>query len=287
MRVLRIGIIGAGKMGTALALGLDQAGYAVTTVASRSLDSARLLAGKLSSVAASGNPQSVADSANLIFITTPDGIIAEVAASLKVCPGQMVCHVSAATPVNVLKHLSDQGAFTGVFHPLQSAGSLEKASILPGITFAIEASTPLLELLKTMASRLGGRVIELSASDRVLYHVSAVLASNYLVTLIDRAAGLWQGFSTKEQAVTALLPLIRGTVDNIEAIGAPACLTGPISRGDTSTVQRHLTTLTDKAPDGLNIYRAMGLETIPLAVVKGGISNDKAAALKELLETRS
>jgi len=283
---LKIGIIGAGKVGTALALGLEQAGYALTAVSSRSLTSAKKLAARLPVTSAFDNPQSVADAVSLIFITTPDAAIPQVVAMIKAHPRLMVCHTSAADPVDVLSPLRSQGAVVGVFHPLQSIGSVEKAAILPGITFAIEAEEPLLGILKEMAAKLGGRVVQVESSDRVLYHASAVMASNYMVTLVSLAAGLWQDFAAKDQAVRALLPLIRGTVDNIENIGIPACLTGPIARGDAGTVKRHLKALAVSAPQTLDIYRMLGLKTIPIAVAKSGIDTKKAQELKELLETR-
>lgn len=283
---LKIGIIGAGKAGTALARGLSRAGYTVTAVASRSPASAYKLADRLPSAVAFDNPQAVCGAADLIFITTPDAAIAETAGGLRVRPGFMVCHVSAATSVAVLDPLQAQGAITGVFHPLQAIGSLAEAEILPGITFAIEAEEPLKGLLRQMASRLGGRNVELSGADRVLYHVSAVIASNYLVALVSLAAGLWQNFATREQATRALLPLVRGTLDNIENIGIPDCLTGPIARGDAGTIKKHLEALVESAPQALDAYRELGLNTIPVAAAKGGINAEKAAELRELLERK-
>jgi predicted short-subunit dehydrogenase-like oxidoreductase (DUF2520 family) len=283
---LKIGIIGAGKAGTALALSFSHTGYAVTAVASRSPASAHKLADRLPSAVAFDLPQGVANAADLIFITTPDAAIEQAASSISVHPGTMFCHVSASTPIDVLGPLMDQGAQTGVFHPLQAIGSVAEAAILPGITFAIEAEEPLKGALKEMASRLRCRCVELSRADRVLYHASAVMASNYLVTLIGLAAGLWQGFETREQAIRALLPLVRGTLDNIENIGVPDCLTGPISRGDTVTIKRHLAALVESAPQAQNAYRLLGLETIPLAFAKGGIDKEKAAELTTLLEKK-
>ncbi len=283
---LRIGIIGAGKAGTALALSLSRAGYAVTAIASRSPASAYKLADRLPSAVAFDLPQGVVSAADLIFITIPDTAIEQVASSIRIRPGAMFCHVSAATPIEDLSPLQDQGAQTGVFHPLQAIGSVTDAAILPGITFAIEAEEPLKSALKEMASRLRCRFVELSGADRVLYHTSAVMASNYLVTLIDLAAGLWEGFATRERAVRALLPMVRGTLDNIENTGIPDCLTGPISRGDTVTIKRHLTALVESAPQALDVYRMLGIETIPLAIAKGGIDKEKASELITLLEKK-
>lgn len=282
---LKIGIIGAGKVGTTLALGLGKAGYQVTHISSRSSSSAQKLAEKLPSAVVRQDSQAVFDNSDLIFITTPDTAIPVVATSVSVRPGRMVCHTSAADPVNILEPLRQQGAVIGVFHPLQSIGSLENAVLLPGITFAIEAEEPLLAVLRQMASDLGGHCVGLSGNDRVLYHASAVMASNYLVTLVSLASGLWQGFGPKDMAVKALLPLIRGTIDNIEAIGIPACLTGPVSRGDSGTIKRHLSALAKAAPEITDLYQLLGTKTIPLAVAKGSIDGPKAKEMKELLET--
>ena len=282
---LRIGIVGAGKVGTALALGLNNNGYQVTDISSRSLSSAEKLTNKLPSAIARHESQAVFDNSDLVFITTPDTAISMVAASVSVRPGQMVCHTSAADPIDILESLRQQGAVIGVFHPLQSIGSLENASILPGITFAIEAEEPLRAILCQIASSLGGHSVELSGNDRLLYHVSAVMVSNYLVTLVSLASGLWQEFGTKNMAVKALLPLIRGTVDNVETIGIPACLTGPISRGDSGTVKRHVAALAKEAPDVLDLYRLLGIKTVHLAATKGGIDGPKIKELNKLLET--
>ena len=282
---LKIGIIGAGKVGFTLALALTKAGYTVNAVSSRSISSAYRLADKLPSAVVFECPQGVANACDLIFITTPDSAICDVAASISPRSGLMACHVAAALPIDVLDPLSKQGAVTGVFHPLQAIGSINSA-ILPGITFAIEADEPLFKILHEMAVSLGGRVVELKGNDRVLYHASAIMASNYLVTLVSLAAELWRGFGTQEKAVRVLMPLIRGTLDNIEQIGIPDCLTGPISRGDNETIEKHLRIIAEFAPQTLDAYKMLGLKTVPIAADKRSIDADKAAELKELLEAK-
>jgi predicted short-subunit dehydrogenase-like oxidoreductase (DUF2520 family) len=283
---LKIGFIGAGKVGFTLALALSKAGYAVNAVSSRSISSAYKLGDKLPSAVVFDGPQGVANACDLIFITTPDSAISGVAASISPRPSLMVCHVAAATPITALNPLREQGAATGVFHPLQAIGS-SNAEILPGITFAIEAEEPLFKILREVAIRLGGRVVEIKGSDRVLYHASAIMASNYLVTLVSLATGLWQGFGTQEQAIRALIPLIRGTLDNIELIGIPDCLTGPISRGDTETIEKHISAIEGATPNTLEVYRLLALQTVPIAVAKGSIDAATAAKLNELLEAKS
>ena len=95
-----------------------------------------------------------------------------------------------------------------------------------------------------MALALEGRWIKLGAGDKAAYHTAAVMSSNYLVTLVKLAADLWDSFGIpREQAIQALLPLLKGTINNIENLGVPNALTGPIARGDIGTVQIHLNTL--------------------------------------------
>jgi predicted short-subunit dehydrogenase-like oxidoreductase (DUF2520 family) len=280
-----IGFIGAGTTGTALAVRLAQDGYQVIAVSSRSLTSAEKLAGRISSCHVYNGAQEVADIAQLVFITTPDDIIPEVAAEVQWHKEQSVAHCSGAHSVDILELAKQRGANTGCFHPLQTFASVNQAiDNIPGSTFAIEAEEPLLGILKEMATALEGDWVTLKAGDKVLYHAAAVFACNYLVTLVKLATDLWQTFGVPPaQAIKALMPLLRGTLSNIENVGLPNCLTGPIARGDLGTISRHLESLEKQAPTLLNIYKELGRETIPISLDKGKIDLQRAEELKALL----
>jgi predicted short-subunit dehydrogenase-like oxidoreductase (DUF2520 family) len=104
------------------------------------------------------------------------------------------------------------------------------------------------------------------------------------VTLVKLATDLWQTFNVPTQKATkALLPLLRGTLHNIEAVGIPQCLTGPIARGDVGTIRKHLDALEKTAPSLLSTYRELGLQTIPIAVAKGRINQNQAQELRAIL----
>jgi len=281
-----IGFIGAGTVATALAISLSGKGYPVIAVSSRSAASARKLAGLMSGCRAYGDNQEVADNAELIFITTPDDAIASVAAQVEWHSWHSVVHCSGADSADILEPASKAGALVGVFHPLQTF-SIDRQAIdnIPGTTFAIEAEEPLLSMLKKMATALEGHCVEIKAGDKVVYHAAAVFACNYLVTLVKLATDLWQTLGIpQEQAIRSLMPLLRGTINNIGAVGVPHCLTGPISRGDAGTIKKHLSALQKAAPELVSTYRELGLKTIPIARAKGKI-NDKQA--KELGATLS
>ena len=287
--MLKLGFIGAGTVGTALALRLNDKGYQVVAVSSRSQVSAENLAQAISHCRFFNNSQDVVDIAELVFITTPDDVIAQVASQLEWHGGQGVVHCSGADSTEILQPARKLGAHVGVFHPLQTFASTKQAmENMPGSTFAVEAEEPLLGTLKDMATALDGHWIELKASDKVIYHAAAVIACNYVVTLVKLATDLWQTFSIPpQQATQALLPLLRGTISNIDAIGIPQCLTGPIARGDSGTIKKHLSALEEVAPAALSTYRELGLQTIPIALAKGRINEQQAQELQAILRGKS
>ncbi len=284
--MFKLGFIGAGTVGTALSVRLSNRGYPVVAASSRSQASAKSLAQAVSGCQIFDNNQGVADTAELIFITTPDDAIASVASEIQWHPGQHVVHCSGADSTDILEPAKKSGARVGVFHPLQTFASARQAiDNMPGSTFALEAEEPLLNTLKEMADSLEGHWIELKASDKVAYHASAVIACNYMVTLVKLATDLWQTFAIPpRQATQALLPLLRGTINNIDTVGIPQCLTGPIARGDTGTVKKHLDALQKVAPALLATYRELGLQTIPIALGKGRINQYKAEELQAILK---
>ncbi len=284
--MLKLGFIGAGTVGTALAVRLSSKGYQVIAVSSRSQTSARKLAQAVSGCYAFNNSQDVANTAELIFITTPDDAIASVISGIRWHRGQSVVHCSGALSTDILESARKLGTQVGAFHPLQTFASVKQAiENIPGSTFAVEAEEPLLSTFKDMATALGGRWIELKENDKVAYHAAAVIACHYLVTLVKLATDLWQSFNIPQsQATQALLPLIRGTIHNIDTVGIPQCLTGPIARGDIETIKKHLDALQKVAPALLSTYQELGRQTIPVALAKGKINQHQAEELQAILK---
>ncbi|HEY90811.1 MAG TPA: DUF2520 domain-containing protein [Dehalococcoidia bacterium] len=286
--MLKLGFIGAGTVGTALAKRLSDRGYPVVAVFSRTPDSAKKLSGAINGCLALDSGQAVADASELVFITTPDDAVGPVVSGITWHPGQSVVHCSGADSVGTLEPARKQGAGVGAFHPLQTFASVEQAiSNIAGSTFAIEAEEPLLSSLKELATSLDGHAIELKAGAKVLYHAAAVMACNYMVTLVKLATDLWQTFDvTPDEATQALLPLLRGTIANIDRVGIPQGLTGPIARGDTGTIRKHLEAMEKAAPALLPTYRDLGRQTVPVALAKGRINQEQADALLALLEDK-
>ena len=286
---LKLGFIGAGRAATALALGLQARGYTVAAVASRSPSSAEKLAGRLEGCAAYADPQRVADACDLIFITTPDAAIEPVASQLGWRAGTWVVHCSGAESAGILEPAREQGALVGSFHPMQTFPGAESVdvSVLSGIAYAVEGPPPLSDALEEMARALGGWPVEIGPQDRALYHLSGFLACGAVVALMAQASEIWRAMGyTREEGQEVLLPILRSTVDSIEARGIPAALTGPVSRGDIGTVVKHLDALEKRAPSVVPIYCQTALEAVTLSREKGGIDGKIEQELTRLLEKR-
>lgn len=280
----KLGFIGAGPVGTAFAVNLSQRGYRVAGVFDVDGAAARRLAGDVAGCRVHDRAQRLVDDADIVFITTPDDAIPEVAAGLTWTAGKAAVHCSGASTVQALEAASRQGAAAGAIHPCQTFAGREQAiANLAAATFAIESEEPLRTTLTGIATALDGDVVYLTAEDKALYHAAACIASSYFFTLVDVATDLWKNFGkSKADATRAYIPLLQGSVNNIANIGFPGCPTGPITRGDVRTIQSHYAALRKHAPDTLALYRELSLKTIPVGLAKGTLSEDKAAELRSL-----
>ncbi|KAA0889286.1 DUF2520 domain-containing protein [Pusillimonas sp. ANT_WB101] len=281
----KIGFIGAGRLGCALAWCLDQNGAHVHAVASRSVDSANALATGCSACAVM-SPQQVADECDLIFITTSDAAIAPTAQSIRWRPGSSVVHCSGATEVQVLGKALAEGAEVGGFHPMHTfADPVTAARTLSGCVITIEAGEPLSQRLSRLAMALGCTVNHLPAGMRVRYHASCGFASQFVNVLLAEGVRAWQSWgSTEQAALDAFLPMLRGTVASIESSGLAKGMPGPVSRGDTHTVERHVQALGDFDPEMASFYRALCRRSVPLAQKAGRIDDVQAASINSVLD---
>jgi predicted short-subunit dehydrogenase-like oxidoreductase (DUF2520 family) len=265
-----------------LARALVDAGQDVSTVWSRNSDRAEALADSLGRCRSRAIAQSAVDDADLIFVTTPDDLIEPFVSSLAWWRGQSVVHCSGALDRSVLAAAGEVGADTGAFHPLQSITEASGPASLNGITVAIEARGLMKDRLADIACSLGACPITLQPGSKDRYHAAATMASNYLVTLASCSAELLESAGmTQQEALAALLPLMRGTLENLASLGLPDALTGPIARGDAATVMRHRDALAE-APDLAEIYRRLGQRTVVLAEERGALQPDQIRRLSTL-----
>ena len=271
---ISIGFVGIGTLGRGLALALDAVGYNVVAVSSRTRTSAEWLSERIDGCVTLDTAQEVADACDLVFITTPDAAIAEVAAAVNWRAGQGVVHCCGAASTELLTTAAAAGAEVGAMHPFQTFAALsepaEAARRLSGVTFAVSATGWLADYLPSLAESLGGSAVTIPDELRPLYHASAVLSCGYVATLLDAAVNLWtqMGFSA-DDGIRATIPLARATIEAIAAAGPANAVTGPAVRGDAATIAAHLAALEQRAPELIPLYRELTLASLPLARGKG------------------
>ena len=285
---LRIGFIGAGRLGTALAWSFAQHGLRVVAAASMIPDDAERLAAQIPGCTVMAEGQAVVDGCDLVFVTTPDGAIADTTAQFRWRPGAAAVHCSGVTDVAALEHAASQGAMTGGFHPMQTFGDPAAAvRSLPGCTITIEAPEPLNAALVAIAQRLECRINRLPPGMRGRYHAAAGYTSQFINALFAEAATIWKSWgATEDDAVRALLPLARGTLASIESAGLAEGMPGPVSRGDLGSIEKHVAALRPLGPGIMEFYRVVCDRTIPLGMERGAIDDAAAARLREILLQR-
>lgn len=281
-------IIGCGRVGTALAKYLAKCGYASTGLASKSLASAKRIADLIGALGFSNILWEAAKKADIVFITTPDGAIKSVCDIISKMngfkSGSVVLHCSGALSSTELTSAKTCGAYIGSMHPLQSFASTEyEFNPFSGIVTSVEGDREAVEAAKNVTEDLGSHCVTIKTEAKMLYHASAVVASNYLVTLLDLSFSLIElAGVTGEDALRGLKPLIEGTISNVEKMGIRNALTGPIARGDVRTIEKHLSEIGSKTPRLLSIYRTLGLYTVEIAKAKGALSDPVIEAMKKL-----
>jgi len=291
MQVNTIAIVGAGVVGTALASLLKEKGYTLCGMASRGEESLRkatsLVGGEIRTTTA---PEEITPEADLVFITTSDSAIQEVcdgiAAKGGFHPEQIVVHTSGALPSTILKSAQEQGALIASIHPLQSFANVKEAvKILPASIFNLEGDQKAIPILTELVKKLGGKPLAIDTAEKPLYHAAAVVACNFFVTLVYLSYRLFEAIDIPEEdAAQALLPLIKGTVNNIERLGPVQALTGPIARGDVGVIRGHLEAFKMVDPRYTDIYCAISRLTVEVGAKKGTLSQEGAQEIMDLVE---
>lgn len=280
----RIGFIGAGKVGGSLAVAMSNAGYPVVAVSSRTPTSAASFATRIDGCVPYADLQDAVDASDMVFISTSDDAIPQVAQSVKWREGQGVAHCSGAASLDVLESAEAQGAIPGAFHPLQAFSSVENGvGSIPGITFGIEGSDEMRAYLGDLSRAIGGNPVFLNAEDKPLYHLSGVMMGNLLTCLVGISAEVWEHIGyTRDDGVKALIPMMRAVAYNVETSGIPTAVAGPYPRGDLGTAAKHLQALTSQHPDLLPLYRELALAGLHLAVEQG-LSPESEAEFRRIL----
>ncbi|MCL5289146.1 MAG: DUF2520 domain-containing protein [Acidobacteria bacterium] len=286
-RASSLAIIGAGRVGRALGKLLHRRGWRIGAVVTRSASTARAAVRAIGAGKPSAQLTPAVFSSDVILVATPDSSIAATSAKLAhfVGPGfspasgirgMIVLHTSGAIDSRALAALGRLGASVGSMHPFQTFGA-RGIPDLRGVTFTIEGDAPAVRMARRIARQLGGVPIQIPAAAKPAYHAAGGFAAAHVLALVEGGTQLLValGFSRK-QAQSGLARMARQVLDNLETLGPRASWTGPISRGDFSTIAKHMAALKKVAPEFRAAHAAMLLLSARV------LSADPGATLRRL-----
>lgn len=265
-----IAIIGGGRMGRGLALALAEAGERIAHWSRRE---------------STGAVADAVSGATVVIVAVPDDAIALVADQLlnadAITADQVVLHLSGLLGREALRALAPTGAGLGSFHPMQAIADPARArESWRGAAVGLEGDSRAIGQGERLAALLGLVPVHLAPGTKALYHAGAVIASNYVVALAGWAQRLGESIGLAPEAALALYrPIVSGTADNLAAATPVEALTGPVARGDVTTIVAHLGELpaADRA-----LYAMLGLEALRLAR-SAGLAESKAAEVERVL----
>ncbi|HEY2505411.1 MAG TPA: Rossmann-like and DUF2520 domain-containing protein [Streptosporangiaceae bacterium] len=282
---LNVGVVGAGRVGTALAVALARAGHRIAAAYAVS-DESRTRIGRFLPGVPIREPALVAESADLVLLTVPDdalpGLVTGLVATDAPLAGRMLAHASGRHGLAVLEPATAVGALPLALHPVMTfTGRPDDVDKMAGISFGVTAPSALRPAAEVLVMEMGGEPVFIAEADRGLYHAALAGAANHLVTQVVQAADLLAQAGVAQPA-RMLGPLLSAALDNALRLG-DAALTGPVARGDADTVASHVQALRATAPEALNAYLALARLTATRALAAGTLTAPDAQRLLDVL----
>jgi len=282
---LGVGVVGAGRAGTAMAVALARAGHRVVAASAVSEASLSRIASSLPQ-ARVARPEEVVAAADLVLLTVPDdvlpGLVRGLAETGVPMAGRLIAHASGRHGLAVLDPAVRAGALPLALHPVMTfTGRADDAEKMAGISFGVTAPEQLRPVAEALVVEMGGEPVFIAEDKRGLYHAGLANAANHLVTLVAASSDLLRAAGVKDPG-KMLGPLLSATLENALALGDLA-LTGPVARGDAETVAAHVEVIAAAAPEALGAYLALARLTADRALAAGTLTSADAQRLLGVL----
>ncbi|MBI4570239.1 MAG: DUF2520 domain-containing protein [Planctomycetes bacterium] len=293
--------MGTGPVARAVGRAFNRPPFRCAAVLSRDPARARRAAKEIGARIGVASLTELQPRAGTILLAVPDDAIAATARRLGaagLARGRVLIHFSGALAASAMARPETRGALLASMHPLRSfagapkrgggaarapAARFASGAALRGTFFAIEGHPQAVRRARSLARAAGGVPVRVAPGAKPVYHAAAVMACNYFVALMARAVALLAAAGVDERhALRMLTPLVEGAWATMKRRGPTAALTGPVARGDVGTVASHLIALRAVDHQAADLYRALGVETLRLAL-RRGLPRPAALALRKLL----
>ncbi|MFA6308684.1 MAG: Rossmann-like and DUF2520 domain-containing protein [Clostridia bacterium] len=286
-----IGIVGAGRLGKALALGLTKKGFKITGIASRSNSSFEIL-NKMIGIPNENSLYDVVLNSDIIAITVSDSEIENVSREISMfnnridISNKIFLHFSGSVDSDALITLRHKDAFTGSLHPIQTfTASDDSWKGLEGIYYGFEGDKETEGFASELVNEFNGKLLIIEKNQKALYHAACCIISNYTVTLSYIAEQLFGKIGiSSDVAEKALEPLLENTAKNISQTGSVNALTGPVSRGDSEVIEKHIEALKSISEDDCEAYKILAKISAQIALKKGTIDINKVNQINEIVK---
>ncbi len=285
---LKVGVIGPGRAGTALARALARAGHQVVAAAAVA-EASKTRGRDYFPGARLTDPATVVEHADLVLLTVPDDVLPPLVAGLAATgapyAGRLLAHASGANGIRVLEPATRGGALPMALHPVMTfTGRDDDVDRIKGVSFGVTAPEEVRPAAEALVIEMGGEPVFVAEQSRGLYHAALAFAANHLVTLVTEAEDLLRkaGADAPERM---LGPLLGAALDNALRFG-DAGLTGPVARGDDGTVAAHVAAIKNAEPGALGAYLALSRLTADRALAAGLLSPEDAERLLDVLGDR-
>ncbi len=282
---LRVGIVGAGRVGSVLGAALRRAGHDLIAVSAVS-DLSRLRAEALLPGVPIRPAPDVAVDADLVVLAVPDDVLPGLVSGLvetgAIHAGQFVLHPSGRYGIEVLAAAARVGAIPLAVHPVMTfTGTSVDLARLADCPFGVTSAEPVRPVAEALVVEMGGEPVWIPESARAIYHAAIVFGANYLMTVVVQSLEMLDRAGIADPA-RLMAPLLSASLDNALRHGDTA-LTGPVARGDARTVADHLESISEQSPVVVDAYRALARLTADRAMAAGLLDLSAAQSLLEVL----
>jgi predicted short-subunit dehydrogenase-like oxidoreductase (DUF2520 family) len=283
---MRVGIIGAGKVGTALGHALQAKGLHVVAVSDQEEAGLKMARTYLGDDSLYGREnEEVVRLCDVIAVTTQDReinrVAREIAGKNVDVGGKVFFHTSGAHSSAELSPLARKGALVGSLHPLQTFPDVESGiESLPSTFIFIEGDERSLPVLQTIARAVGYRAVQIEGKNKTLYHLCAVFVCNLLCALLYAGERIMHRIGIQ---IEPFFPIIRATLNNIEKKGPLLSLTGPVVRGDAGTVRSHIEAMAGMELYG-QVYRKLSLVALDMSEERKALTPEQIDELRRILD---
>lgn len=282
-------IIGAGRVGSTLALLFSKNGFPIVSIIGRTIRSARMLARVVHCRHYSSQIETIHPSTEILVFAVPEPILETIisrVAKTSLHP-RYAFHVSGVHTSDVLKPLKKKGTVIFSLHPIQtfphSISFEEQLSAMEGIPYGFEGERSALRLARTLVTKFGGTMFIIPKEKKILYHTACVFASNYTIALLSVVEELLKSISPKA-TLSIVRPLIETSIRNAVHGNVRDALTGPIARGDTETLRKHIQALSTVSPSLISLYKQLGVVAAQIARSTGTLTLEDERRILEHLK---